>query len=76
MFVSTDPIRVNYFGKLESFHGCINKIDLDQNGSSCIWYLHLLPPEIILKIMLAYLGNPYDLTLSPPKLKSLNRLCP
>ncbi len=28
-------------------------------------YLHLLPPEIILKIMLAYL-NPYDLTLSPP----------
>ena len=52
--------------------GCI---DLDQNGSLCIWYLHLLPPEIILKIMLAYLGNPYDFTLAPPKLKSLNRLC-
>ena len=29
--------------------GCINRIDLGQNGSSCIiWYLNPLPPEIYL----------------------------
>ena len=36
-----------------------------------VYGIHLLPPEIILKIMLAYLGNPYDLTLSFPKTKKL-----
>ena len=27
--------------------GCNNKIGLDQNGSSCIGYLHPLPPKIL-----------------------------